>query len=140
MTLMPVPITFIGQAGKEIADSVAKGVISGLSEELAEKVDSLANRLTNSKSFFKVASIEQLRTVFQKLEDFSFLSSPEVRKKLKEAQTVMNSLGSTPHTALNENLKTSQQKIVKGMQAVLEDLTKEVKKDAGGRYRRSIQV
>ena len=140
LVFFKVPITFLDQAGKEMADAVVQSTINGLSKELADRVDHLLEIVDKDKGNLRKQSIDNVKLVFQKMRDFSFVTSPEVAEKLKNAETHFAGLGADAHTMLNEAIREKQTSIVNGLKQVLTDLTKEVKTDAGGRFRRKINV
>lgn len=138
LRFVTLPLTFLSSAGRRFAEGVAQNLIRGISKGLAEEVSRIQERVREEGSF-KSGTFTVLRQKFQALRDFSFLASPDTLRQLGEAESAFSTLGDGVHVALNLDMKTAEKSIVNGLTDVLGRLTKEVRKDSAGRFRRTVQ-
>jgi hypothetical protein len=135
LMLTRLPFTFVDEAGRKYAEDLAMGIVGGIADKLAKAVGSF-----NSKTRFREGSLNEMRKQFEMLRDFEFLASPETISELYKAEQAVRDLGEDYHSVLNESVQTAEKNVIAGIGAALSSLVGEVRKDAGGRFRRSIRV
>lgn len=132
-----MPFTFLSEAGKKFADEVAQSIVEGLAQDLEQEASRFKQRA--SAPTFQSDTLNSLKTQFEKLKAFSFLASGDVKIKLQEAEAAFGELGAEPARAINAAIK-SRDRVIDTLSSALAGLSKEVRTDAGGRFRRSIKV
>jgi hypothetical protein len=132
-----IPITFLSESGRAVAEGVARSIIGGITKGIETEATRIRERVAKDGAF-KDATFNELRKRFQLLHDFSFLASPETLAQLQKAEQAFS--GAEVHLALNADLKSGTTAAVTNLNQVLNELTKEVRKDAGGRFRRAIKI
>lgn len=139
LQLDEIPISFVGEAGRKAAEQVANQIVNGLAEKLEKEVERVQKRVLD-EGLFKAGTFTELKRQFTLLREFDFLASPDLKQKLEVAEATFKTLGDNPHLTLNENMKSATKDIVGGLAGVLSGLVAECNKDAGGRFRRAIEL
>lgn len=133
-----IPVTFLSQAGSKVADALAESIVDGLARSIEKAAEGLLDRGRNS--VYRDGSFTALREAFEQLRGFDFLTSPAVLARLQAAEQEMADLGEDAHRTLNADRKTAEQSIIRKLSQAVSALSAEVRKDAGGRFRRAIQL
>ncbi len=136
--LTVLPFTFVTDVGKKLASDLAVNMIGGISKAINDEALKLAEKL-KKEGQFKDGTFTELRKQFALLKDFKFLAGPETMKHLNAVEMAMGSSGSL-HKDLNEDIKKHAGAATTALTNMLTDLNKEVRKDAGGRFRRNIML
>lgn len=139
LALEEIPISFVGEAGRNVAEQFALQVVGGLASSLEDTVVKLADKVA-AGGVFKDGSFTELRRQFTLMREFDFLASAEQKATLAAAEKAFSALGDDPHKTLNASMKSSAKEVVKGLTGVLDALAAECRKDAGGRFRRAIDL
>lgn len=137
----PLPITFAGESGRALAETVARRIVLGLTKGIEYEADKIKERVAKEGTF-KASTFNGLHHKLSLLKELSKegLTSPETVQKLREVENTFAALGGAAHMALNENLKSAEKSIVNNVTEVLSNLSREARKDAGGRFKRAIRV
>lgn len=132
-----LPFTFLNEAGRAIAEEVAQSIISGIAETIEDEADKLKEKITKEQ-VVREKSFTALRQQFQLLKDFSFLADASTLASLEEIEKDMASRELV--TEFNADMKSGANGIVAKLNAAITKLSQEAKKDAGGRFRRRIDI
>jgi cell fate (sporulation/competence/biofilm development) regulator YlbF (YheA/YmcA/DUF963 family) len=132
-----LPFTFLNEAGRALAEEVAESIVRGVSETLEEEAGKIAEKIAKGQ-MFREGSFTLIRQQFQMLRDFSFLADEATLNALKKVEQEMDSEELISN--FNTDVRQGGAGVVSSISQAITALTKEAKKDAGGRYRRKISV
>lgn len=131
-----LPFTFLNEAGRALAEEMAANIAAGIAETIEEEAAKISSKIAKS-SVFKEGSFTTIRQQLQLLKDFSFLADPETLRSLDD---VANKLSESDiASAVNSSVKAGTD-VAAALQESLAALSSEVRKDAGGRYKRRIMI
>jgi hypothetical protein len=131
----------IKQYGQQFTKNVAELVIKGLEDELKLAVDNLLERI-NDKGVIKSGTLGMVHTAFNKLQNFDFVMTDELKAKIVQAKKLMTENGPKD---FNDDLKEGGTKITAQLVTYLKAVREQAATDAAivrsfGRARRSIRT
>lgn len=131
----------IEQHARSFLQSTAQTIADGLTEELREAIDALAQRI-DDRGVVQGATIDAVRRAFAKIRDFSFAASPEILEKIR---IVDDKLRDTNHQAINADSRHGDRGLSDDLVRTLRSLRQQSEADIDsfrrfGRATRSIEV